>query len=489
MTLQVQQLLETPAVHCVPVISQTAARLKTIEHVVHAINKLESKYSYWLKTDAALTRQLVSFQANKGRARYRWYKYKEGFSADLVEHLLDRFVVTSGIVLDPFSGSGTTLFAASGRGFAAEGIELLPIGTQLIETRLLLEQVSTTEDREALQRMSKELPWKNFPTTRNLSELRITAGAYPPDTRNSIERCLAWLDTLPALQHQVVLIALLSILEAISYTRKDGQYLRWDYRSERRLGGRPFDKGVIASFDNALSAKLVEICRDMESAKSTNDLFATSDLPGKHDIKIHAGSCLEIMPSLQPSYFDAIITSPPYCNRYDYTRTYALELALLGVNESELSKLRQTMLSCTVENRSKDLLFINPLWSRCIAVTLEQPALRAILEYLDELRAAGELNNNGIARMVRGYFIEMACIIQECARVLKPGMPLIMVNDNVRYAGISIPVDLILSDIAQSLGFIVESILVLPNGKGNSSQQMGAHGREQLRKCIYMEKR
>ena len=34
-----------------------------------------------------------------------------------------------------------------------------------------------------------------------------------------------------------------------------------------------------------------------------------------------------------------------------------------------------------------------------------------------------------------------------------------MVNDNVRYAGVSISVDMILSDIAQSVGFEVETDL------------------------------
>jgi hypothetical protein len=42
------------------------------------------------------------------------------------------------------------------------------------------------------------------------------------------------------------------------------------------------------------------------------------------------------------------------------------------------------------------------------------------------------------------------------------------------------------SFIAEKPGFCVESILVLPNGKGNSSQQMGEHGREPLRKCVYV---
>jgi DNA modification methylase len=184
--------------------------------------------------------------------------------------------------------------------------------------------------------------------------------------------------------------------------------------------------------------------------------------------------------------YDAVITSPPYCNRYDYTRTYALELAVLGVGEQELIKLRQQMLSCTVENRAKDLLAMNARWAEAIAAANEQELLQTILKYLEEQKARGALNNQGIPRMVRGYFYEMACVVAECARVLKKGAPLFLVNDNVRYAGASISVDLILSAIAERLGLVVENILALPGGKGNSSQQMGEHGREPLRKCLYV---
>jgi len=70
--------------------------------------------------------------------------------------------------------------------------------------------------------------------------------------------------------------------------------------------------------------------------------------------------------------------------------------------------------------------------------------------------------------------------------VMKSNALLIMVNDNVRYAGVSISVDMILADIAKKLGFKVENILVLPDDKGNSSQQMGTHGRKPLRKCVYI---
>ncbi|MBI3537170.1 MAG: hypothetical protein HY070_06405 [Chloroflexi bacterium] len=167
---------------------------------------------------------------------------------------------------------------------------------------------------------------------------------------------------------------------------------------------------------------------------------------------------------MKDNSYDAVITSPPYCNRYDYTRTYALELALLGVNEEALLELRQQMLSCTVENRAKDLLGMNPRWETAIAAADRQELLQAILKYLEEQKEKDLLNNNGIPRMVRGYFYEMACIIKECFRVMKSGARFFMVNDNVRYAGASISVDMILSDIAEKLGFCVESILVLPNG-------------------------
>ena len=241
---------------------------------------------------------------------------------------------------------------------------------------------------------------------------------------------------------------------------------------------------MILAFDKAIKDRLHEIVTDIRGIGTPEDLFATT--PSKADVFLRNGSCLELLPKLQANSYDCLITSPPYCNRYDYTRTYALELALLGVDEAGLIRLRQEMLSCTVENRAKDLLALNPEWKPAVIAADRQELLQSILSYLDSQKQLDLLNNNGIPRMVRGYFYEMACVVAECARVLKPGAPLIMVNDNVRYAGASISVDIILSEIAENLGFEVRQILVLPNGKGNSSQQMGTHGRDPLRKCVYL---
>lgn len=91
--------------------------------------------------------------------------------------------------------------------------------------------------------------------------------------------------------------------------------------------------------------------------------------------------------------------------------------------------------------------------------------------------------------MVEGYFTELAFVTFELFRVCKAGASVAIVNDNVRYSGEIIPVDLLMTDIATQYGFSPEKIYVLPQRKGNSSQQMGRYGREALRKSILIWKK
>ncbi len=456
-----------------------------IERIGELCTDLESKFAALMVEDKNLSRQLVSFQANKQRPIYRWYKYKEGFSAELIGYLFDKYPFKKGNILDPFAGTGTALFAASEEGYDAYGIELLPIGQTIIKTRNLVENNIKQSELSRIDEWRDKKPWNKAKQGNGFVELRITSGAYPEETVNKIRRYLNAINREYSPVKEVLFFALLCVLESVSYTRKDGQYLRWDYRSGRANGSKLFDKGTILDFDEAISLKLAEILHDLRSEQKQIELFKSPKQTQGH-VFLYGLSCLEQLPLLEKNNFSAIITSPPYCNRYDYTRTYALELAMLGVDEADLRTLRQNMLSCTVENKEKDLLKINAAWQTVFSIVKEQQLLQEILSYLQYLKDGKQLNNSGIVRMIKGYFYEMSCVIYECHRILHKGGYFFMINDNVKYAGIGVPVDIILSNIAESLGFTIRNILILPQDKGNSSQQMGQHGRESLRKCVYI---
>ncbi len=461
------------------------SNMTALEAIRQAEGRLTARFEDKLVVNRDLSRKLVSFQANKHQNGYRWFKYKEGFSASLVGYVLTRLGITGGRLIDPFAGSGAALFGAAEVGADAFGIELLPVGREIIEARKLAAVASDLVP--ALEHWELHKPWRGARQGMRFRHLRITEGAFPSTTEECIGKYVTLLEGVEPRARSLLRFAAMCDLEEVSYTRKDGQYLRWDYRSGRRQGAKQFDKGPIPSFDDAITAKLRQIREDI--AGRSKGLFAGQPTG---QVEVVTGSCLDILPRTEAAACDCLITSPPYCNRYDYTRTYALELAFLGTSEDELRELRQAMVSCTVENRDKE-----GLWRRLEGELFQgakeafkgQEMLTQILAYLEQLRAAGLLNNDGIPRMVRNYFREMALIIFECARVLKPGAPLVMVNDNVRYEGAGVPVDLILSDFAQRAGFVVETIWVLPVGKGNSSQQMGRHGRDELRKCVYVWRR
>lgn len=478
--LRARTLTDLPPNH---VVMLTQIRAADIE--------LTSRFQHKMRVNKGLDRMLVSFQANREQMAHRWCKYREGFSAELIRYIIDKADIRRGKLLDPFAGSGTTLFVASELGLDATGIELLPNGAEIIEVRNAILHSDKSNLTSSLRDFATRAPWRESGKVIEFSHLRITAGAFPPENDRALGRYLyeAAQVTEPLLS-RVLRFAAMCILEQISYTRKDGQYLRWDQRSGRCVGKKVFDKGRIFSFDEAILGKLRQIAGDLEQPPAEPTLFPVLAPPNNTGtVEILRGSCLDILPKLKARSMNGLITSPPYCNRYDYTRTYALELAMLNVGEDGIRDLRQTMLSCTVENKEK--LHLSAKFGK---ETLEaarkafetQQVLSLVLTYLEECKSDGTINNPGIVRMVKNYFFELTLMIFASANVLERGAPFVMVNDNVRYQGAHIPVDLILSDIAEQAGFEVDTIWVLPRGKGNSSQQMALHGREEIRKCVYI---
>lgn len=429
-----------------------------------------------------LSRRIVSYQANKTHPGLRWFKYKEGFSADLVRGFLG---MADGPVLDPFAGLGTTPLVAGSRGREAVGIEIMPVGARAAQAIAAVAGEVCIEALKAeffalLQAAASPTDcgadWR-FP------HVQITQHAFSPENERALARARAFVAAVGDETLRLILdVACMSVLEEISYTRKDGQYLRWDHRSGRNLRSG-MHKGPIPGFEEALLRRIEQMIVDAPALKR---------LYGGGSARFVEGSALRALPDLDDRTTGLTVTSPPYANRYDYTRTYALELAWLGFDRDAFGELRQDLISATVENRSKQQL-LGETYPRKEMLALSESAIAgqtALDEALHALECCrSQLSNPHVIRLVRNYFSEMSLIIAELSRITRPGGRVIMVNDNVQYHGEEIPVDLILSSIAEYCGFECEEIGVLPRGKGNSSQQMGKFGRRELRKCVYIWRR
>ena len=467
--------------------------VEMLSQIEEADQALMERFASKMEINRDLDRTLVSFQANRQEIGHRWCKYREGFSASLIRYVIDRTGIVGGQILDPFAGSGTTLMIAAELGIDAVGIELLPSSAEIVEVRKAVLSADKATLAKQIRKRIIAQKWDKPGTRLPFAHLHITAGAFPEENERQLERFLfdASQERDPLLS-RLLRFAAMCVLEEISFTRKDGQYLRWDQRSGRSLGKKVFDKGLIQTFDNAIIGKLSQIADDIEGRKNEQPTLFPEEpetISKFGTIELKAGSCLDILPTMEPNSISGLITSPPYCNRYDYTRTYALELAMLGAGEEAVRALRQTMLSCTVENKDKTDLpekFGEDVYRASANAFDSQRMLGLVVRYLDMCKQDKTINNPGIARMVKNYFFELSLLIFASAKVLRQGAPFVMVNDNVRYQGAHVPVDLILSDFAVQAGFDVEAIWALPIGKGNSSQQMGLHGRREIRKSVFV---
>lgn len=464
---------------------------------------LEKKYSKLLQLTDKFNRQYVSYQANKTETLHDWLKFKEGFSAILVKILIDDFNLKPGdLILDPFMGSGTTSLVAQQHGINSIGFDILPVSKLAFNVKINAAKFNT----EILTDILHKITQLNFPKDMAglFSDVPITWGAFPDSTESEIIYLTEWINNSNYEEDVKNLIhfLILASLEDVSYTRKDGQYLRWDYRSkkiiqankDRQINGKPpfktkLDKGDLPSLKKEIQLLLTKIIRDIKEMKK-------KELPDSEH-KLMVGSVLSELPKLNSSTVNCVITSPPYCNRYDYTRTYALELVYLGMDQKQIRELRQNLLTCTVENRPKlkqiEDFYINidrlDEYKKVIGIIKQNAALQEILSALRIRNERGDVNNKGVIRMVEGYFTELAFVYYELFRVCKKGACVVFVNDNVRYAGEVIPVDFISTELAESFGFTPMTVYVLPQTKGNSSQQMKKFGQVRLRKSITVWKK
>ncbi len=195
---------------------------------------LERHFAGLLEVTDKFNRQSVSYQLSKKDILHSWLKYKEGFSADLVNTLLDEMnVPKNGTILDPFWGSGTTGLVCQMRGLNSIGFDIMPISSVSIKAKAAVMEYNVVE----LEKLLGEVRNLTVPNDyrKKADYIKITEDAYPSENEVFIKYISEWSDESKYSEQAKNLLSLcvLNSLERCSYTIKSGQYFGWDYRSAK----------------------------------------------------------------------------------------------------------------------------------------------------------------------------------------------------------------------------------------------------------------
>ena len=162
------------------------------------------------------------------------------------------------------------------------------------------------------------------------------------------------------------------------------------------------------------------------------------------------------LPSNARGTIDCIVTSPPYPNEKDYTRSTRLESVLLGfvTNKQELRHQKEQLLRSNSRN-----IFVNDADGEYIT------SFDSIEKIADEIeRKRVELNKSSgfekmYAKIVRHYFGGMYLHLQSLKPFLSPDARLAyVVGDQMSFFRTFIPTAELLGEIAGSLDYKVREI-------------------------------
>jgi DNA methylase len=390
-------------------------------------------------------------------AAHDWYRFVLSFPPHLVRDYLDRFGVdSSNRVLDPFCGTGTTLVECKKLGIPSVGVEAHPMACFASEVK-----TGWSVDPEGLSRHASKVA--------SLASDKLEAegieGADLPLFRKRV-KSLAKLRTLqpdiwklllkdsisPLPLHRT--LVLLETLEEM----KDDRYWQHErlalakalvfgisnlkFGPEVGVGAAKRDAPVVQlwlSGVNAMADDLRQL-RDNGHAK-TDVLLADSR---------------RLRSVLKPNSVDIVITSPPYPNEKDYTRTTRLESVLLGLihDKHDLRSLKQGMLRSNTRGVYKtdrdDLLVAHHKEINRIANAIERRRIE-----LGKTSGFERL----YARVTKLYFGGMAQHLSDLRSILRPGAQLAyVVGDQASYLRVMIRTGQLLADIADSLGYEVIGI-------------------------------
>lgn len=231
------------------------------------------------------------------------HPYPAKFIGDIPRSLIETLPLPKDTgILDPFSGSGTTLIEAQRAGLPSVGIDLNPIACLIarVKTSPLADGfIETVEEITARARNIRSLLPPKIPNVDHWfkPEIQLAVGALAQTIAD--ETYGSWMDQLR--------LALSSILVRVSNQDSDTRYAA-------------VEKDV--SFDDVF---------DLFRAASTKIASALTSrywkLTSAHVLEANT---LEVKPEAIPMRVGLVVTSPPYPNAYEYWLYHKYRMWWLG---------------------------------------------------------------------------------------------------------------------------------------------------------------
>lgn len=391
-------------------------------------------------------------------AGHDWYRFVLSYPPHLVRNYIERFGLDSRhIVLDPFCGTGTTLVECKKSGIPSIGVESNPMAcfasrvkvdwhpdsndflnhasriAKLAVKKLRAEGINDTNDLPLFNGHRKTTPnLRTLPEDTWKLLLKDSISPLP------LHKTLVLLETLENQKDERFMPhERLALAKAIVFGISN-----LHFGPEVGVGPAKSDASVVETWLDGIRG-MADDLRELHSKASTKAI-------------VHHADSRSLANVLGPRSVDAVITSPPYPNEKDYTRTTRLESVLLGLirNKEDLRTVKRNLVRSNTRSVYKS--------DQDDILVADNDEINRIAEAIEKRRI--ELGKTSgfermYARVTKLYFGGMARHLSDLREVLRPGAQLAyVVGDQASYLRVMIRTGQILADIARSLGYEVVGI-------------------------------
>lgn len=389
--------------------------------------------------------KLVNYSMNNGTPFHGWFRYREGFSGKLIEKILSiSGALKNEIIIDPFSGSGTTPVTASLNGYHVLGVDVNPISALI--TSVKLQSYSSNDIAHAWNTLEQV----NYDViTADEDKYEDIRKYFNSDLFNGLLHIKSFIDGIINEKiKNLFLVAFICIIEDCSNRRRDGNGLKTV-------------KTKVVNVNDIFHQKLTQILDDIKHIKPNEEVkvnVATDTAFNLFDIYNRSNRNIQTSTG-------AIIFSPPYPNSFDYFESYKLELVFGGFVSGiqGIKQLRSKAVRSFIGMKSQN--DSDPIIDK-IAIEIENA-----IPQKEQETGKKDSRTRKVPNMLRGYFYDMQEIIRQCGLCLESGKKTFIVVDQSSYLGKPVPTDLLLAYLSEKVGFRVGRIIVCRNAKTSVQQQ------------------